>query len=166
MISATCVSEIDWERWTPHVRGVLCFILRGEEVLLILKKRGMGSGMFNAPGGKIEPGETALAAAIRETQEEIGVTPHEPQSGGELYFQFTDGHRLHCEVFTASGFDGTPIETDEARPFWNSRHAIPYHQMWEDDAQWLPLLLAGKRFCGYFIFDDKTMLSQRIEVLG
>ena len=36
---------------------------------------GLGAGKINAPGGKLEAGETALAAAIRETQEEIGVTP-------------------------------------------------------------------------------------------
>ena len=37
------------------------------------KKRGLGEGYFNAPGGHIEEAETAMEAAVRETKEETGV---------------------------------------------------------------------------------------------
>ena len=49
----------DWSTWQPHERANLCFVVRGEEVLLIHKKRGLGAGKINGPGGRIEPGETA-----------------------------------------------------------------------------------------------------------
>ena len=87
-------------------------------MLLIRKKRGLGAGKINGPGGKIEPGETALASAIRETQEEIGVTPLGVEERGVLHFQFTDGYSLHCTVFVARDFEGEPIETAEALPMW------------------------------------------------
>ncbi|HEY5036239.1 MAG TPA: NUDIX domain-containing protein, partial [Chthoniobacterales bacterium] len=58
---------IDWNSWQPQQRANLCFIVRGDEVLLIRKKRGFGAGKINGPGGKVEPGETALGAALRET---------------------------------------------------------------------------------------------------
>jgi 8-oxo-dGTP diphosphatase len=66
---------MDWNSWIPRERANLCFILRHGRVLLIRKKRGLGAGKINGPGGKIEAGESALASAIRETQEEVGVTP-------------------------------------------------------------------------------------------
>src|ERR1043165_611084 len=69
------VDQIDWLQWQPTQRANLCFVIRGRKILLIRKKRGLGAGKFNGPGGRIEDGETPLASAIRETEEEIGVTP-------------------------------------------------------------------------------------------
>ena len=157
--------EIDWTQWTPRERAVLCFIRKGEEMLLILKKRGLGGGKVNAPGGRIEPGELPCDAAIRETQEEVGLTPHNPREVGELHFQFVDGYSLHCRVFVAHGCDGTAIETDEAVPRWTRVDAVPYHEMWADDRLWLPLLIADQPFRGYFVFDNETMLNHRIDLL-
>jgi 8-oxo-dGTP pyrophosphatase MutT (NUDIX family) len=52
---------------------------RGEDfgVLLTLRPDTMPShaGQVAFPGGRIEPGETALAAALREAHEEVGVEP-------------------------------------------------------------------------------------------
>ncbi len=52
---------------------------RGEDygVLLTLRPETMSShaGQIAFPGGRIEPGESALAAALREAQEEVGVNP-------------------------------------------------------------------------------------------
>lgn len=153
----------DWAQWSPRERGVLCFIVENGQVLLILKKRGLGGGKVNAPGGKIEPGENPLAAAIRETQEEVGVTPHDPVLHGELFFQFTDGYSLHCLVYLAQGCTGTVIETDEAIPLWTPLDAIPFDKMWADDREWLPQLLAGEVFTGRFVFDADTMLYKEIQ---
>ena len=82
---------------------------------------------------------------------------------GELSFQFTDGYSLHCTVFLAHGCDGTAIETDEAAPFWTGVKELPYDRMWADDAEWLPLLLAGRPFRGRFVFDGDTMLRKEVE---
>jgi 8-oxo-dGTP pyrophosphatase MutT (NUDIX family) len=57
----------------------IMFLRREGELLLAMKKRGFGQGKWNGAGGKAEPGETPLQAAIRETEEEIGVTPIEPR---------------------------------------------------------------------------------------
>src|SRR5256885_7174497 len=99
---APCQKQaMDWKNWSPRERANLCFIVKDERILLIRKKRGLGAGKINGPGGKIEPGESALDSAIRETQEEIGVTPLEIEERGVLHFQFADGHSLHCVVFLA-----------------------------------------------------------------
>src|SRR3954468_14180813 len=111
---ATVRPEMDWTTWIPRERANLCFIVKDGRVLLIRKKRGLGAGKINGPGGKIELGETALQSAIRETQEEIGVTPLEIEERGILCFQFVDGYSLHCVVFFAHGYEGELIETVEA----------------------------------------------------
>ena len=156
---------MDWKNWIPRERANLCFVVKNGRVLLIRKKRGLGAGKINGPGGKIEPGETALEAAIRETQEEIGVTPLAVEERGVLHFQFTDGYSLHCTVFVAKDFDGEPIETIEATPFWFAFDAIPFSEMWEDDQHWLPHVLAGKRFVAWFEFDGDRMLSRDLRWL-
>jgi len=160
------VNDIDWTAWKPTEYATLCFIMSGGQILLIRKKRGLGAGKINGPGGRIEKGETAKESAIRETQEEIGVTPLDVEEIGQLHFEFLDGYKLHVAVFAASGMTGELCETPEATPFWANIDRIPFEEMWQDDPYWLPLLLARKKFCGYFIFDGETLLSHRVESEG
>ena len=155
---------MDWTHSTPRELATLCFIVKDGRVLLIHKLRGLGAGKVNAPGGKIEPGETPLQAAVRETQEEILVTPVGLQERGVLRFQFTDGYSLHCTVFRADDLTGEPRETAEAIPFWAPLECIPYAQMWQDDEYWLPGMLAGKKFSARFTFDGEKMLSQDVQL--
>ena len=51
------IQQIDWKRWQPEVAATLMFVISGNKVLLIHKKRGLGAGKVNGPGGHIEPGE-------------------------------------------------------------------------------------------------------------
>jgi len=148
----------------PVDRAVLCFIVRAADVLLIDKKRGLGAGKVNAPGGRIEPGETPEQAAVRETGEEIGVTPLGLRRCGVLWFRFTDGYSLHCIVFRASGLEGEPIETDEAKPFWAPIERLPFDRMWADDAHWLPHVIRGETFEAWFDFDGERMLDGQVVV--
>ena len=156
------LSEIDWARWTARDVATLLFVRRDREVLLIRKKRGLGAGKINAPGGRLEPGETPLACAVREVQEELCVTPLDPDHRGELRFHFMDGYTLHAHVFVADRHEGEARETDEAVPRWTPIDAIPYAEMWADDALWLPHLIAGRRFDGRFIFDGDRMLDHAL----
>ena len=51
--------------------GVVC--LRGDEVLLIRRGKPPREGEWSLPGGRIEPGERATEAGLRELREETGV---------------------------------------------------------------------------------------------
>ncbi|HET6924778.1 MAG TPA: NUDIX domain-containing protein, partial [Candidatus Saccharimonadales bacterium] len=53
----------------------LALLVRNDSILLAMKKRGFGQGLWNGAGGKVEAGETIEQAMIRECQEEISVTP-------------------------------------------------------------------------------------------
>jgi 8-oxo-dGTP diphosphatase len=157
------VDRIDWARWKPTEYANLCFIMKEGRILLIRKKRGLGAGKINGPGGRLEAGETAFEAAIRETREEIGVTPMGVEEIGELFFQFLDGYKLHVAVFAANGCQGDLIETDEATPIWTDIDCIPYNEMWQDDPYWLPLIIERQRFRGFFVFDGDRLLSHRVD---
>jgi len=156
------VGEIDWKTWKPTERATLLFVLQNSSILLIHKKTGLGAGKINGPGGRIDPGETAMEGAVREVQEELCVTPTGVLQAGELYFQFIDGYSLHGSVFTASGYRGELCETHEAAPLWTPLERIPYERMWADDALWLPMLLEGRSFMGYFVFEGDRMLDSRV----
>jgi len=149
----------DWRGWTPTESATLMFVFDADRVLLIHKKRGLGKGKINGPGGRIEPGETPVAAAVRETMEEVGLQVSDPVFCGTLRFHFIDGYDLFGHVFKGFAWTGTPIETDEARPEWFGVEAIPYDRMWADDRQWFPHLLAGRFFEGWFVFDGEVMLG-------
>ena len=159
------VADIDWSTWSAVDPATLAFVIRDGRILLIRKKRGLGAGKVNGPGGRIEPGETPAAGAAREMQEELGIRPVDLVRVGEHRFQFVDGYSTYVHVYRASDLRGTPVETDEAVPLWVALDAIPFDEMWEDDRLWLPLVVAGRRFSGYWIFDGDRMLDYRLDVL-
>lgn len=157
--------EIDWAHWQAQQPAVLLFVIKNGNVLLIHKKRGLGAGKINAPGGRIDAGETPMQAAIREVEEEVRVMPLGIEHCGELAFQFVDGLSIHVEVFRAGDCIGEPQETGEALPLWAPIDEIPFDKMWADDCQWIPLMLARKKFKGRFLFDGDKILGHEIELV-
>ena len=60
-------SGFQWPaQWTPDILATLMFVVQKGRILLIRKKRGSGAGKVNGPGGKFEPGETALQCVLRK----------------------------------------------------------------------------------------------------
>ena len=159
------VDQIAWDDWVGQDPATLVFIIRGGQMLLIRKMRGLGAGKINAPGGRIEPGETPLQCAVREVEEELCTTPVSLEWCGENRFQFVDGYSIHVQIYRADGCDRAPRATDEAIPLWVPLDAIPYDQMWADDPLWLPLVIARRRFSGRFIFDGDAMLDHAVDLL-
>jgi len=152
-------SGVEWGSWEPGIRATLMFVVDegAGRVLLIHKKRGIGAGKINAPGGKIDPGESPVQSAVRECQEELHVTPLDPVKMGELRFVMSDLPDIHCHVFRAARWEGTPTETEEATPLWSPLSEIPYERMWEDDWHWLPHMLAGRKFDARFVFEGEKI---------
>ena len=156
--------DIDWATWAPRETATLMFVRMDGMVLLIRKLKGMGAGLINAPGGRVDPGETPEQGATREAQEELHVTPVGVKEAGVLAFQFTDGYSLRCHVYTATSYEGVPTQTEEAIPLWIDEREMPYSQMWADDRIWYPLVMGGRRFSGRFLFDESIMLGCEMDV--
>ena len=145
----------------------LCLIVKDNQVLLGMKKRGFGEGRWNGFGGKLEQGETVEVAARREVQEESGITVISMEEVGVLDFEFqSDPAKLmEVHVFKVTKFTGDAQETEEMKPQWFAQNKIPYVQMWSDDEQWLPLILAGKKFKGIFLFDRPSDATYSAKII-
>ncbi|NQX36034.1 8-oxo-dGTP diphosphatase [Herbiconiux sp. VKM Ac-2851] len=128
------------------------------EVLLGRKKTGLGSGNIVGLGGKLEPGETALEAIVREIEEESGlvVEPGDLTEMGLVKFAFPyrENWSQDSTVFVASRFTGEPQESDEVSPDWFPIDELPLSAMWDDAKYWLPAVLAGERVLGDFTFGE------------
>lgn len=152
-------AHMDWPRWKPVEDCSLVFIVDGARVLLIRKKRGLGKGKWNGPGGRLEAGETPAACGVREVREEVGLRVTALEAAGTLRFQFVDGYATRVHVFRSAHFEGTASETEEAAPLWMQIAAVPYEEMWQDDRYWLPLLFEGIPFEGNFLLDGDELLA-------
>jgi 8-oxo-dGTP pyrophosphatase MutT (NUDIX family) len=84
-------------------------VVRREERFLLVHERKHGQGWY-LPAGRVEPGETLTAGAIRETLEETGVPV---RLDGILRLELSPSPvATRCRVFfTASPIDDTPPRT-------------------------------------------------------
>src|SRR3989344_3696652 len=136
----------------------VCFLVRNDEVLLGLKKTGLGQNKWNGIGGKIEAGETPERAAVREVQEEIVVTLKKFEHKATIKFYnvlMPDGGRRNLlgYVFVATEWEGEPTETKEMKPRWFKKNNLPFYAMWDDDQYWLDSVLNGMSVRAEFWFE-------------
>jgi mutator protein MutT len=145
----------------------LCLLKKDNKILLAMKKRGFGEGKYNGVGGKIESVETPEEAMIRETEEEILVTPTKYEKVGIIEFdEFYKGkkEKVMFHLYIASKWQGEPNESEEMKPEWFDIKNIPYDRMFPDDKYWLPLILEGKKIRAYFHFDENwNILSSNVK---
>ena len=146
-------------------QATLMFLCETDRVLLMHKRRGHGAGLINAPGGKLEAGETPLACALRETREEVGLEVHDARLLGELRFLDISGERILGWAFRAERAAGEPVVTAEAEPMWFPLDAIPYSSMWPGDRFWLPWLLSGSAFRASLLCDGQQVLESRVSAM-
>jgi len=145
----------------------LLLLRKDNEILLAKKKRGFGEGKYNGVGGKLEEGETPEEAMIRETEEEIMITPTKYEKMGVIEFlEYVKGERANVKfhLYVATEWIGVPKESEEMIPNWFSLDNLPYNEMFPDDTYWLPYILEGKKINAFFDFDEEwNLLSYHIK---
>ena len=141
-----------------QLNTTLALIMNRDNVLMGQKKRGFAQGTFNGIGGKQDPGETIEQAMIRETQEEIGVTPTNPTLVGNIDFEninYKGEHvNINLSVYICDGYKGEIQETDEMIPYWFDKNHLPYEQMLPDDVLWFPMVFENGFIKGKITYDD------------
>ncbi len=149
--------------------ATLVFPIKDDKVLLGLKKAGFGAGKYNGFGGKVEPGESVVHAAVRELIEEVGIRIDErgaiPAAVLAFFFPAQPEWDQIVHVFLAKKWEDEPVESDEMKPRWFSSAQLPFDLMWQDDRYWLPLVLAGKRVTASFTFgeDNETVIDAQVK---
>jgi 8-oxo-dGTP pyrophosphatase MutT (NUDIX family) len=144
---------MDFNSITKHKILTLIFLLRNNQILLGLKKRGFGMGKWNGFGGKVERGESIYESAKRELIEECCLTPTNLKFIGFITFKYDIEEKpLQVNVFTSDSFEGEMKETEEMKPQWFDISDLPYDQMWADDKYWYPLMFENKQFYANFLF--------------
>lgn len=150
---------------TPLKQATLCFLIKDNQVLLAMKKRGFAEGKWNGAGGKMDERDNNIKeAAIRETVEEIGVTPKSLKQLAVLSFYHLGekGPGQQVTVYLSDSWEGDPIESEEMAPKWFKFEDIPFDQMWWDDKLWLPQVLKGIKVKGDFLFDENQNLLEQV----
>lgn len=71
------------------LKYTICFIKRGEKILLLNREKSAWMGVWNGVGGKIEANETPIESVLREVKEETGITLMNAEYKGKV--TWTDG---------------------------------------------------------------------------
>lgn len=101
-----------------NIRYTLCFLTRGDKVLLLHRRYPPNQGLWNGVGGSVEPGETPLQSALREVREETGYYLDSAQFAGLLTWEGFETPPGGLYLFTAAAPSGEPAACNEGDLQW------------------------------------------------
>lgn len=123
--------------------STLCYIEKDHQYLMlhrIVKKNDVNKDKWIGIGGHFEAGESPEDCVLREVKEETGYTLTSYQYRGLVTFVFADIETEYMSLFTADGFEGTPILCDEGVLEWVDKKEIFHLNLWEGDKIFFRLL--------------------------
>jgi 8-oxo-dGTP diphosphatase len=102
------------------IRAVGAVITRADGKLLLIKRGNEpGRGLWSLPGGRIEPGESDVAAVAREVQEETGLVVEV----GALAGRVQRGRYDICDYFATVVSGTLAAATDALDAIWDNPRA-------------------------------------------
>ena len=111
-------------------------------VLLAQRPEGKSmAGLWEFPGGKVEPGETPEAALIRELQEELGIDTWESCLAPITFASHGyDAFHLLMPVFACRKWKGIPTSQEGQKLAWVRANALKDYPMPPADLPLIPIL--------------------------
>ena len=99
-------------------------ICRDDQVFISLRDADKHQGgLWEFPGGKIEEGETALAALSRELEEELGIRVTEATPLIQVPYDYPD-LTVCLHIFEVTAFEGEPWGKEGQPTRWIKRHEL------------------------------------------
>ncbi|KAF5289718.1 hypothetical protein FQA39_LY03635 [Lamprigera yunnana] len=143
----------------------LVFVKKTNKILLGLKTRGFGAGLWNGFGGKVEQDELVIDGAARELKEESNLdVDNLTQLGIVTYEEEHSAKRSIVHIFVTYSPKGTEKPSEEMNPIrWYPFEEIPYQKMQLDANMWYPYVLQDETFLAYIMYgQDETVKKQNI----
>ncbi len=140
------------------IPAVLIYARSGEDVLMLRKTtQNEHFGKWNGLGGKLEPNESPLQAAVREFKEESGVSVSKERFRSLGWIMFPNFKPHQAEDWWVVVYDlelseaekhRVPRETHEGELQWIRAELVPKLALWEGDMLFVPQVLRGERVEG------------------
>lgn len=150
---------------THIVNGSLCYILRDEQVLLLKRNRIPHIGLWSAPGGKTEHGESPQETVIREVFEETGLIINQPvlkalQTSVDIHYPV---HWM-LSIFVATEFTGNMINSSEGLLQWHPIDTVPtLDRPYPDTCYWDYIInRRSGLWQGKFVYDTHEHLIEEV----
>ena len=110
-----------------NIKYTLCFIEKGNELLMLNRVKAPNMGLWNGVGGKLEKNEDKFCGIKREIKEETGLDISDIFYKGEVFWHINDIHE-GMYVFTAKFPENTsfitPVEEIEGVLSFKSKEWI------------------------------------------
>lgn len=124
----------------PGTRLVVSGLVRCRDHLVVVENSSPNGPQWSAPGGKVEPGETPIAAVIREIYEECGLVVQSPRRlVHTTYLTFATEESV--ETWIALGYE-FHLDNLVALPDWVDPDGV------SSNAEWLTIAAAADRVGG------------------
>ena len=109
-----------------HLQVVMGLIFNAQSQILVAQrqKHQDAAGLWEFPGGKIEPGETALAALKREIREEVGVEITHAIPFLKYDYQYPD-KTISLDTWKVISYQGEPWGCEGQTVVWLNFDLIP-----------------------------------------
>ena len=121
----------------------LCYLEQDGKYLMLhrtKKENDANKDKWIGIGGKFEDKESPEDCNLREFVEETGYHLTEYQYRGIVTFISDKWETEYMHLFTASGYEGTPVVCDEGELEWIEKERLRSFPMWEGDRIFLDLL--------------------------
>ncbi|MES5866052.1 NUDIX domain-containing protein [Bacillus cereus group sp. RP32] len=152
----------------------ICFIRKGNEILLLNRNKKPNMGMWNGVGGKIEDNETPYEGIIRETFEGTGIELPSVTYKGNVIFkdkeESWDSEGMY--VFIADLPDGvhmeTPLSTSEGLLEWKEIDWIldDNRGVVSNLQRYLPIILTEENKLDHiFTYDNRNIINYTTVIL-
>lgn len=142
---------------------VAAVIRRGGRILIARRAAHQHQGgLWEFPGGKVEPAEAVQAALVRELREELGITPTAFSPLIRIEHDYPD-KSVCLDVWTVTDFTGDPQGREGQPLVWVTEDELPAHDF---PAANRPIVTAARLPDRYLVTPAELSAEARSQWLG